>query len=171
MRKSHDSGMMMFHIPEEPDVLETVGAITLRHSHLDHILRMTIKTLGDVTIQQALDATTFEGSEALRRRIRKLAKQKLGEGEALIQLQALLERCRRVTVRRNELVHNIWARELDGDPKVRNPNHTWEPVPTIDELNALSNELHSLTDELNKARLDGFLSEAIALSRRILGRC
>ncbi len=165
MHKSRDPKMMMFHIPEEPEIQETVGAITLRHSHLDHILRMTIKTLGGVTIQQALDATTFEGSEALRQRIRKLAKRKLGEGKALIQLQVLLERCRRATARRNELVHNIWARELDGDPKVRTADHTWEPVPTIDELNALLKELHSLTDELNKARLDGFVSQAIALSK------
>ena len=107
MDNSRDSKMMMFHIPEEPEILGTVGAITLRHSHLDHILRMTIKTLGGVSIEQALDATAFEGSEALRQRIRKLAKRKLGEGKALIQLQALLERCRRATARRNELVHNI----------------------------------------------------------------
>lgn len=165
MDNSRDSKMMMFHIPTDREILATVGTIALRHSHLDHILRMTVKTLAGVSIQQALDATAFEGSAVLRQRIQKLAKRKLGEGNALIQLQALLERCRRATGRRNELVHNIWARELDGDLKVRAADHSWEPIPTIDELNALSEELNSLADELNSARMHGFISKAIAPSK------
>ena len=161
MEASSNYSMIMFHIPENPKILEALGTITLQHGHLDHILRMTIKTLGEVNVQQALDATAFEGSAVLRERIRKLAKLKLGEGNALLQLQALLERCRRATEKRNDLIHNIWARELDGDPQVRTKDHNWKPIPTIDELEVLSKELGLLINELNSARLDGFLSKAI----------
>ena len=163
MEVSSKDRIMMFHIPDDPKILEILGIISLRHAHLDYILRMTVKSLGGVTIRQALDATAFEGSGALRERIRKLAKRKLGESKAFIQLQALLEQCRRATEKRNGHIHNIWAHELDGDhPQVRTNDHEWKPIPTIEELNALATELSFLTDEINAARLKGFLAEALA---------
>ena len=166
MEGQNSSVMMGFHVPEDPEILKILGEITLRHSHLEYILRMTVKTLSGVSVQQALDATAFESSTALRKRIYKLAKQKLSEGSALIQLQALLERCRRATEQRNDFVHSIWACELDGDPKMRTRDHKWKPIPNIDELTVLTAELLSLVKELNDARFDGFLSEAIALRNK-----
>ena len=160
MEASNDQRMMTFHIPTEP-ILACLGTIALRHGHLDYILRMTIKSLAGVSIRQALDATAFEGSRTLRQRIQKLASRRLGEGKALLQLQALLERCRRASEERNELTHNIWAKELDGDPKIRDGNHDWNPLPTIDDLTALANELEAITVELNDARLNGFLAEVL----------
>jgi hypothetical protein len=43
--------------------------------------------------------------------------------------------------------------------------HAWKPIPTIEELNALSTELELLTSELNRARSEGFLSAAIAAKK------
>jgi hypothetical protein len=159
--KSPNHRMMTFHIPEDQNILVLIGMISLRHSHLDYILRMTIKTLAEVSINQALDATRYHGSSQLRRRILKLAKQRLGEGRPLIQLEALLGRCERATEKRNRLVHEIWAKELDGEPFVRTENHEWEPTPSITALDQLADELKSVTQELNNARLDGFLHEAL----------
>lgn len=161
MQLSKDYRMITFAIPSDAKLLEALGVISLRHAHLDHILRMTIKSLSGVDVQQALDATAFHGSSVLRERINKLGRLKLGEGSELIRLQALLERCKRATLKRNELVHNIWARELDGEPMVQTSNHEWKPIPTIQELDVLSAELARLTSELNEARLVGFLAEAI----------
>ena len=48
----------------------------------------------------------------------------------------------------------------------RGPDNNWHPVPTVDELKALANQTWLLTDELNTARLDGFLSEALAKRRQ-----
>ena len=165
---SRSSRMIMFHIPDDPKILEALGTMALQHAQLDYILRMTIKTLGEVSVQQALDATAFGGSAILRERIRKLAKQRLGEGNALLQLQALLERCRRATEKRNSLIHNIWARELDGAPQIRTEDHGWKPIPSVDDVKELSMELGSLINELNNARLDGFLSEAISANIEVL---
>ena len=154
--------MMTFHVPDDSELLAALGTVSLRHSHLDHILRMTIKTLTDVTVEEALDATSFEGSATLRRRVARLAKQRIGEGEALVKVQALLERCRRATQTRNDLIHSIWAADIDGtDAAVRTDNHGWKPIPTIDELETLSHEIRCLTAELNAARLGGFLSESL----------
>src|ERR1700730_15678142 len=86
--------MMVFHVPEDPAWLQAFGRVTIVHAQLDHILRMTIKTLAGITIEVAMDATEREPSSLLRERIRKLAKARLGEGAALLQLQALMERCK-----------------------------------------------------------------------------
>jgi hypothetical protein len=154
--------MITFHVPDDKDLLAAFGEVALRHEHLNHILRMTIKTLARLSIDEALDATTYDGSRQLRERIRKLARQRLGEGEPLLKTQALLERCRRVTEKRNEFIHGVWAKELDGEPMRRMPDHTWHALPTVADLIVLGREIENITAELNTARLDGFLSEALA---------
>ena len=114
----------------------------------------------------SLDATTSQGSAQLRGRIRKLARQKLGEGKPLIRLEALLTRCERATKKRNSLIHNIWAKELDGNAFVQTDSHEKGPIPSVVELDKLSDEIKSLTQELNIARLDGFLAEALNANNR-----
>lgn len=154
--------MMLFHVPEDPRLLAAFGEVALRHEHLSHILRMNIKTLAGLEVAQALDATAFDGASVLRDRIRKLAKQRFGEGPPLLKLQALLERCRRATDKRNDFVHSVWAQELDGEPMRRNGTQRWLPIPTVEQLQALSRELLELTSELNEARLEGFIQEALS---------
>jgi hypothetical protein len=41
------------------------------------------------------------------------------------------------------------------------------PIPTVPELDALAAELEAVTNELNHARLEGFLREAIENSKPI----
>jgi hypothetical protein len=64
---------------------------------------MTIKSLSGITVEEALKATAFHGSKQLRDRIDKLARQGLGEGAALLKVQALIETCRQLTDRRNRI--------------------------------------------------------------------
>lgn len=153
--------MIYLGIPNDRELLAGVGEVSLRHGQLDYVLRMTVKSLEGLTIQEALDATERQGSTELRVRVRKLAKQRFGEGAALVRLDALLTRCGRATKRRNELIHNLWAHKLDGEPVIRDDTHEFRPVPTLAELQGLSGELAALASELNFARLDGFLKEAM----------
>jgi hypothetical protein len=153
--------MMMFHIPSDKDLLAAIGEVALRHEHLNHILRMTIKTLARLDIDEALDATAYDSSSQLRERIKKLARQRLGEGEPLLKLQALLERCKRATEKRNDLVHSVWGKELDGEPARKGSGHEWRPLPTATELHDLAENISQLTSQLNEARLEGFLHEAL----------
>jgi hypothetical protein len=82
--------MIHMAIPEDQAILAAVGKIALRHGQLDHVLRMTIKSLTGVSANEAIDATARQGSRKLRERIRKLARRRLGEGVALVQLEAIL---------------------------------------------------------------------------------
>lgn len=153
--------MLMFHVPEDQQLLAALGEVSLRHEHLNHILKMTIKTLARLTPAEAIDATAYEGSRSLRERIKKLARERLGEGEPLLKLQALITRAGRLTDKRNDLTHGLWAKELDGDPGVLGAPGELRPLPSLNELKQLAGEIEALTKELNKARLDGFLKAAI----------
>ena len=155
----------MFHVPNDQQLLAALGEVTLRHEHLNHILKMTIKSIAGLTPTEAIDATAYEGSSALRERIRKLARQRLGEGEALLKLQALMTRAGRLTEKRNDLTHGLWAQELDGDPGVMGAPGELRPLPSVNELKQLAIEIEALTKELNHARLEGFLK--ITLEEKI----
>lgn len=151
---------LMMHLPDEPVLLQAVARVALRHAQLDYMLKMAVKTLAGVTIEQALDATEYVGARELRERVKKLAKNAFGEGPALIKFQALLTRCARATDRRNDLLHNIWCRFLDGDAHVKTSTGL-EPLPKAEELEALAREIKGLCVELNEARLEGYIHQAL----------
>lgn len=156
--------MITFHVPEDQELLAAFGEVALRHEHMNHILKMTIKSLADLTPAEAIAATVYESSGQLRDRIRKLAKKRLGEGKPLLKLQAMLTTCKKLTDKRNELVHGLWAQELDGDAHVRDAYGSVRPLPTVQELRELAKEIEELTNLLNFERLEGFLK--LALSER-----
>lgn len=160
------SKMMMFHVPDDEKLLAALGEVTLRHEHLNHILRMTIKTVAGLRVAEAIDATKYDGSRQLRERIRKLARKELGEGAALLKLQALLTRAGKLTDRRNELTHGLWAQELDGEAGIMAEHGELQPIPTVHQLKALAGEIAQLTAELNRERLEGFLCTALANNSR-----
>jgi hypothetical protein len=156
------SAVMMFHVADDKDLLAAYGELSLRHEHLNYILRMTIKTLARLEVSEALDATAFDNSTRLRECIRRLARQRLGEGENPLKLQAILEQCKRATDRRNDLIHSVWGKELDGEPLRRGSDHAWRPLPTAAEPKTLGDELRTLSARLDDARLEGFLAQALA---------
>jgi hypothetical protein len=158
---------IVFHVPEDPEWLKAFGRVSVVHTHLDHILRMLIKTLANVTVEVALNATDGEGSAALRDRIKKLAKQRLGEGAALLGLQDIVERCRRVTERRNSLIHATIASDwLDTEAMLYRAGFPAAPLPTPQDLESLEKEMGQLIGEINQVRLKGWLAEALAKSQR-----
>lgn len=154
--------MIRMALPQDTGVLAAIGKIALRHGQLDYSLKMAVKTLANLPIDEAINGTQRQGSRDLRERVRRLAKKRIGESGALVRLDAILERARRTTERRNELLHGLWAHELDGDPVLRTDGTEFGPVPTIVELEALADELEAVAKDLTFARLDGFLHEALA---------
>jgi len=96
--------------------------------------------------------------------VRKVATRKL-EGEPLNQLNSILDRCQRATDTRNDLVHSFWQAVADSNPKeyriLRRDGVTVSQLPTVAEVLAASRELLDLANELNEARLRGFLAQAL----------
>lgn len=72
---------------------------------------------------------------------------------------------KRSTEKRNDLVHSVWGKELDGEPARKGSGHEWRPLPTTTELHDLAENLAGLTSQLNEARLEGFLH--VALTQKV----
>ena len=150
-----------FYVPEDADLLSALAKVTIRHEALNHILKMTIKSITGITLSEASYALKYENISSLRQRIKKLTRKELGEGKALLKLQALLGRAEQVSDKRNKYIHGLWVKELDGDPGIMVVSGDIHPLPTVQELESLDNEIAELTQELNTARLEGFLKEAL----------
>ena len=162
MSSTVETKMVNFHMPEDAATRAALGAVTVRHSQLDYILRMTVKTISGLSLKDALDATEGDGSAYLRDQVKKLAKKRLGDGTPYNRLRALLTRCRQLTKKRNAYVHGVYGKYLDGDPMI-STYEGWKHQPTVAELEQLAQEIFALTVELNKARFSGgFLAEALA---------
>jgi hypothetical protein len=159
--------MLMFYVPRDRELLAALGEVTLRHEHLSHILKMTIKSIAGLTVAEALDATQYDGARQLRECIRKLARKKLGTSAACLKLSALLTRAERLTSQRNQFTHGLWAQELDGDPGLMGAPGELEALPSVDQLKALASDLVELTREFNAARIEGFLKEALDQSNAV----
>ena len=152
-------------IPQNQDFLAAVGKVAVCHAYLDHILRMMVKTVTSASLQEALDATARQGSRELRQRVRKLARKRFAEGEVLVKLDALLERSRRATDKRNEFLHGLWTEDPAGNVMFVDNGHVPDSGPSIPKLEALADEIAGIAKGLNTARLKGFLHDALAIDR------
>ena len=155
------SEMITFHVPKDKELLPALKVVTLRHEHLNNILKMTIKSIADITPEEAFYALKYEGSRSLRQRINKLGNKELGESKALLKLQAILGRAEIVTEKRNKFIHELWAKKLDGHSEIMAVPGELHPLPTVEELEKLANEITEIIQKSNEARLGGFIKERL----------
>jgi hypothetical protein len=148
-------------LPREEAVPAAVGHVAIRHGQLTHILKMTVKSILGISVREALDGTGRQSFRELKQRVRHLAKQRIGEGPALTRLDALLQRSQLVTDRRNDFIHSLWSRDAQGNPMIRDDEHQGRRIPSAALLNELAEEIHDIAADLNYARLEGFLADAL----------
>jgi hypothetical protein len=154
-------GYVNLSLPEGLGLLEAAGRVALAHGQLELMLRMTIKTLSGMTVKDALSATEKTKNWELRAQIEKLFTQKSKDLSLLLKLRALLNRCEALSEKRNRLLHNAWAIGPDGSIVTKGADHAWGEAPTDADLNGLALEIAEQVEELNKARLRGFIKEVI----------
>ena len=163
--KYNAPGFIYFEMPPDPAYLEALGRVSVCHAWLDRMLQMTVKTVAEISVDEAIKATAKEGSATLRRRIDKLATKRLGEGADLLRLQAILSDCERLTELRNEYLHRICVRELDGPHRLVGP-HDAMPLPTAEDLRLLANQILATANSLNYERLEGWLAAAMSRAKK-----
>ncbi len=143
-----------------PALTREVGKIVIRHGQLDHLQRLTIKSLLGISITDALyKKETDKMSGELRERIKQLA----AHQDVLDELITQIESIGRLTKLRNDIVHSVWSRTTTGGPvKLRDQkNDLLHPLPTVKQLRAAEREMYSLFLTLNHSRLKGKLKHAL----------
>jgi len=156
--------MIIGSLPQDQKIFAALGAVAVRHGQLDYALRMMVKSISGIGLGQALEATEGKGSHELRRLIRKMARKKLGDASnSYLLVEALLTRVQEATRQRNELMHGLWAFNLDeGRDRFRHKGREWRKTPEADELTALADETAQIAEDLHESRLHGFLKEALS---------
>lgn len=152
-------GSVVLDFPGDTALLEAAGKVSLVHGQLELMLRMTIKTLSGLSLQDALSATAKTKNWELRRDIEKLFRQKTKDVTLYYKLKALLSRCEELSEQRNKLLHNAWAIAPDGSVVTKGERHAWGKAPTADDLNRLASEINNHVGLLNEARLNGFIGD------------
>ena len=157
--------MVSLAIPTDVELLQAAGRVALAHGQLEQILRMTVKSLSGLSIQETMDATAPMKSYELREKIKKLFKQKSCDESAKTKLDSLLNKAKRFSEDRNRLIHRPWAKDSQGQWVVKEEDHAWGQPPSVKVLNQLADDIFQTAVELNAARLHGFIKEAISDSR------
>ncbi len=147
--------------PDNPELLAAVGKVALRSSLLDHVMTMTIKVITGVSVDDAVLATARTPSRVLRKRVRALAKDRLGDGAPFLELEAILYLAEKAVEDRNELIHSIWVFDEDGNPVIQDPLKGHLPVPTVEQLEELADQIERVYLVLNTSRLQGSLRKAL----------
>ncbi|HEY8947315.1 MAG TPA: hypothetical protein VIM56_00370 [Rhizomicrobium sp.] len=152
-----------FQLPSDQALLAAVGTVAIAHGHLEYILRMTVKTLAGLSILEALDATNFTSMRDVRSEVRKLFGQLTKERSLCLKLEALLERARKESEQRNQLLHRPWAVDSENNWLMKDEYHHWGPLPDRQQFLELADRIYNLIHDINEARLHGFISDVAKL--------
>jgi hypothetical protein len=156
-------------LPDDPDLPEAAGRVALAHGQLELMLRMTIKTLGGLTVDEALYATEKSKNWELRRDIVSLFNSKTKDTSLRLKLRAVLGKCESLSDKRNRLLHRAWALDSDGCIVTKGPDHTWGKQTTPNDLRKLASEIGGVVTTLNHERRSGFIGKVCEASQNALG--
>ncbi len=150
------------YLDELPDAetLASLGRVAIRHSQMDDQLKMTIKTMLNLAPEEARIEYLRTSAEGLRKRVEALAKAMVDDG-TVQKLCEMTERCEILSDARNDVIHGLWGRELDGAHVVAAPDGSTNPAPTPIAMNDLARRIHEHRKRLTHDRLAGYLHEAL----------
>ena len=77
-------------IPNDLSYLAAFGKVAIAHSHLELVQRFLVRTLANIDMVVALDSTESFRAADVRKRVRKLAKERRVPERVLCRLDALL---------------------------------------------------------------------------------
>ena len=153
-------------MPQHPGLLEALGRLAVAHTHLELLLQYTVKTVAGVSVRTALDATSGQRTSDVRRRIRKLFVQEKPPESEVVKLDALLNRARLLSDKRNHFLHSAWSQTEAGEAvRKREDDHQWIPASSKEEVDTVTNEIMELAGEINNARLHGFIDKVVTRTR------
>jgi hypothetical protein len=152
-------GHVVLDFPGDPNLLEAAGKVALAHGQLELMLRMTIKTLNRLSVDDALRLTEKSKNWALRKDIEKKFYEKTNDPKLQQTLRSILLKCEELSDQRNKILHNAWAIAPDGSIVTKGEKHAWGLAPTTDQLVKLASEIKECVEVLNEARLHGFIRD------------
>jgi hypothetical protein len=144
-----------FYVPDD-DILCELGRLQLRHSHLDHTLRLGIKRLLGISIDDPGYWNETRGMSAgLRARARELIAERYGNDDNMAgTLNKVLDDAEEATTLRNRLLHSVWIKAPGGEPVLHDRDNTLKihvgfQLPTVGEVASVCERVERIQRVLN----------------------
>jgi hypothetical protein len=148
----------------EPDdaILCELGRLQIRHSHLDHTLRLAIKRMLGISVDDPGYWNETRGMAAeLRARARKLIAKRYGEDDDTADiLNKVLDDAETATTLRNRLLHSVWMKAVGAQPVLHDRDNTLKvhvgfQLPTVSEIASVSEQVERVQRVLNHLTRQG----------------
>ena len=139
-----------FVTPPAP-IQRLVGALAIKHSHLDHAMRLCIKRMLGIGIRHPLYDLFIDAAltGSLRDRATKLLRaSELNKADRQRIIELLLE-AQTLSTLRNRWVHGIWAKKPGVKLRVLDKKQ-WYPVPSTETLKLLGADIDRVAAELDE---------------------
>jgi hypothetical protein len=144
-----------FYVPDD-DILRELGRLQIRHSHLDHTLRLAIKRILGISIDDPGYWNETRGmAKTLRDRARELISERYsGDDNMVGTLNQVLDDAEVATTQRNRLLHSVWMKALDGEPVLHDRDNTLKmhvgfKLPSVVEVANVSERVERIQSVLN----------------------
>jgi hypothetical protein len=152
------SSIVEYYIPDE-DILRELGLLQVRHGHLDHTLRLAIKRMLGIAMDDPGYWNETRGMAAgLRTRARELIAERYSNDNNMADtLNKVLDDAESATTSRNRLLHSVWVK-ADGkavlhDRDNASKRHVGFHLPTVAEIASVSGRIeriHRVIDHLTR---------------------
>jgi hypothetical protein len=150
--------MISLGLPNDPSEVAAIGKVAIRHGQLDHGLKLTIRSIRGLSVEQALAETKRKSVHQLQALVEEHARDRFGEAPMLVRIRELLHLSRRAADYRNSVLNDFWAAESDAAP-IHAPEGRPVALPRVAELEAVADNLFSVVKELDHERHHGCLHE------------
>jgi hypothetical protein len=144
-----------FYIPDD-NILRELGRLQIRHSHLDHTLRLAIKRKLGISIDDPGYWNETRGmAKGLQERARKLIAERYHDDEYMADtLTKVLDDAEEATTLRNRLLHSVWMKASDVAPVLYDRDSTLKihvryQLPTVAEVASVCERIDRIQRDLN----------------------
>ena len=152
-------------VPNRPDLLQAVGSLAIAHTHLERILKYTVKTLSGLSGPQSLDPTKRKSISFLRKKIKKLFKKSHPSAAENGRLDELLEKAKLLSEKRNSYLHRAWSETLEGQAILLGEGLQSEAAPAEAAIERVTSDILALVKKINHARRHGFIHDVMQRQR------
>jgi hypothetical protein len=148
-------------VPNRPQLLEALGRLAIAHTHLERILRYTVKTLSGLSGPKSLDPTRRKPISDLRKKIKKRFKKHDPTAAEIYRLDELLEKAKLLSGKRNSYMHRAWSETEAGKVVLHEEDLHMGAAPPEAAIERVASEILALGKQINDARLHGFIHEVV----------
>ncbi|HTG14289.1 MAG TPA: hypothetical protein VK747_03380, partial [Blastocatellia bacterium] len=153
--------MHSLNVPNRPQLLEALGRLAIAHTHLERILRYTVKSLSGLSSPKGLDPTRRKPVSDLRKRIKKRFKKHNPSAAETYRLDELLEKAKLLSGKRNSYMHRAWSETEAGQAILHGEDLQLGAAPSEAVIERVASEILALGKKINDARLHGFIHAVV----------